>query len=203
MSLLEWIPTSVAKATSVRALTANAALFHRGDKAVAIFEVESGQIRLVRHTIGSHPIVLHTAHEGELFAEAALYAEAYHCDAVAVTDCRLRVYPKRQLLDAFRADPALAERFTALLAHQIHALRARVEELQIRSARERVLHYLSRVAGPDDRTAMLHGTLMDLAAEIGLSHEVLYRTLATLERDGVIRRTRSQIILRKKSADMI
>jgi CRP-like cAMP-binding protein len=202
MSLLEWLPAPVVKATSVRALTANVALFHRGDRAAAIFEVESGQIRLVRHTIGSHAIVLHTAHEGELFAEAALYAEVYHCDAVAITDCRLRVYPKRQLLDAFRADPALAERFTALLAHQIHVLRARVEELQIRSARERVLHYLSRTAGPDDTTT-LHGTLMDIAAEIGLSHEVLYRTLAALERDGVILRTRSQIVLRKKPADMI
>ncbi|HTI84992.1 MAG TPA: Crp/Fnr family transcriptional regulator [Alphaproteobacteria bacterium] len=197
MSLLEWLPASVGKATSVRTVAANAALFHRGDKATAIFEVECGQIRLVRHTIGSHAIILHTARDGELFAEAALYADIYHCDAVAITDCGLRVYPKRQLLDAFRADPALAERFSALLAHQIHALRTRVEELHIRSARGRVLHYLSRTAGPDERTITLHGTLMDFAAEIGLSHEVLYRTLAALEREGVIRRTRSQIVLRK------
>jgi DNA-binding HxlR family transcriptional regulator len=40
------------------------------------------------------------------------------------------------------------------------------------------------------------GRLIDLAAEIGLSHEVLYRTLAALERDGLITRTRSCITLR-------
>jgi DNA-binding HxlR family transcriptional regulator len=39
---------------------------------------------------------------------------------------------------------------------------------------------------------------MNLAAELGLTHEVLYRTLADLERAGAISRTGSAIILRKK-----
>ena len=38
---------------------------------------------------------------------------------------------------------------------------------------------------------------MDLAGEIGLSHEVLYRTLAALEAEGIIAKTRSTIILKK------
>ena len=40
---------------------------------------------------------------------------------------------------------------------------------------------------------------MDLAAEIGLTHEALYRTLAELEKEGAIRRTRAGIVLRKRS----
>jgi DNA-binding HxlR family transcriptional regulator len=37
---------------------------------------------------------------------------------------------------------------------------------------------------------------MDLASEIGLTHEVVCRTLADLEKAGVISRTRFEIVLR-------
>jgi CRP/FNR family transcriptional regulator, dissimilatory nitrate respiration regulator len=197
MASLDWLPVPIRQHSTVRDLDAGESLFRQGNKASAIFEVERGRLRLIRNTIDSHPVVLHTARKGELCAEAALFAATYHCDAIAAIASRVRVYPKRELLAAFRGDPALGERFMAVLAHQIHALRARLEERNIRSARERVLHHLVLVAGKDGRTVHLDGTLMDLAVEMGLAHEVLYRTLATLEKSGAIVRTRSAIVLRK------
>lgn len=155
-------------------------------------------MRLTRHTIDNRRVTLHTARVGDLFAEAGLFADRYHCDAVAAVDSRVHVYPKRVLLAAFRSDPALSERFMAVLAHQIHALRSRLEQRNIRSARERVMNHLILAADADGSTVQLDGTLMDLATEIGLSHEVLYRTLAALEKDGAIARTRSAITLRKR-----
>ena len=192
---IDWLPAEVLDRSVVRSLEAGAALFRQGDKATAIFAVESGRMRLVRHTASQHPIVLHTAREGELFAEAALFADAYHCDAVAVSASRVRAVPKRPLLAAFRNNPDVAERFMAVLAHQIHVLRARLEERNIRSARERLLHRLALMA---DRALALEGTAMELAAELGLTHEALYRTLAALEKEGLIVRTRSEIRLREK-----
>jgi DNA-binding IclR family transcriptional regulator len=62
-----------------------------------------------------------------------------------------------------------------------------------------VLHYLALAVGRDGRTVRLTGTLMDFAAEIGLTHEALYRTLATLEREGAVERTGSEIVLRKRA----
>ena len=85
----------------------------------------------------------------------------------------------------------------AVLAHQIHTLRARLDERNIRSARESLLHHLALAAGPDGRTMPVDGTLIELASEIGLSHEVLYRTLAKLEKDGVVSRTASAIVVSK------
>jgi len=200
MSALDWLPETVRKRSSVRALETGEALFRLGDQALSIFEVEEGRLRLVRYTIDSHAVTLHTARRGELFAEAALFASRYRCDAIASMSSRVRVYPKRELLSAFRRDPAVAERFMAILAQQIHALRARVEERNIRSARERVLHHLVLSAGIDGRTTQLDGTLIDLAAEIGLSQEALYRTLAALEKSGAIKRKGSTIVLAKASA---
>jgi CRP-like cAMP-binding protein len=87
-----------------------------------------------------------------------------------------------------------------VLARQVQALRARLEERTIRSARDRVLRRLVLAADAGGGTLRLGGTLMDLAAEIGLTHEALYRTLASLERDGAIARTKGRITLRKAPA---
>ena len=196
----DWMPAGVRDRSTVRKLEAGQTLFRQGDKASAVFEVEQGRVQLIRHTVDDHPVVMHTARQGHLFAEAALFASTYHCDAVAPVAALVRAYPKRDLLAALRADSARAERFMAALAHQVHTLRARLEERNIRSARQRVLHHLSLRAGDDGRTMRLDGTLVELAAEIGLTHESLYRTLAALEKAGIVRRTRSAIVLRKPPA---
>ena len=57
-------------------------------------------------------------------------------------------------------------------------------------------NYLALAAGPDGRTMPLDGALMGLASEIGLSHEVLYRTLAELEKEGLVSRSGSEIAFR-------
>ena len=167
---LDWMPAGVRERSIVRKLEAGQTLFRQGDKASAIFEVEQGRVQLIRQTVDDHPVVMHTALPGHLFAEAALFAGAYQCDAVAPVTALVRAYAKHELLASLRADPAMAERFMAALAHQVHALRARLEERNIRSARQRALHHLSLRAGGDGRTMRLNGTLVELAAEIGSAH---------------------------------
>jgi CRP-like cAMP-binding protein len=199
MPALDWLPASLRDRSRVRELVPDECLFRQGDRAQAIFEIERGRVRLVRHALDSRRIVLHTGRTGELLAEAALFSPAYHCDAVAAAPSRVRIYPKRDLLALFRSDSQAAERFMAVLARQIHVLRARLEERNIRSARERLLHHIALHAGADGRTMAVEGTLMDLAAEIGLTPEALYRTLAELEKDDTVRRTASDITLKAKA----
>jgi CRP/FNR family transcriptional regulator, dissimilatory nitrate respiration regulator len=67
-------------------------------------------------------------------------------------------------------------------------LRARLEQRNIHSARDRVWHYLTVNADPRGTTVVLTGTLKDLAVELGLTHEALYRTLAEMASCGEIER---------------
>ena len=46
-------------------LEAGEALFRQGDPAVAIFRLESGRIRLLRHTEDGVAVVMHVARPGE------------------------------------------------------------------------------------------------------------------------------------------
>lgn len=191
-------PASLEAASVVRDLGADEPLFMQGDPAAAIYKVESGQLRLVRRTIDGHLVILHTARPGEFFAEAALFADAYHCDAVAAAPSRVRAYPKSKMKDAMRSNPAFAEAFTAGLARQLQELRSRMELRNIRSARERVLQYLRLRAGSRGRRIATDGQLQDIAAEIGVTREAFYRTLAALEAEGKIVRTGTSIQLTER-----
>jgi CRP-like cAMP-binding protein len=198
MPAKDWIPASVRAASIDRALKSGETLFRLGDKTTGLYEVLVGRVRLARVDRSGNEIVLHVAGPGETIAEASLFSVQYHCDAIASTNATVRLYPKRDVLTAFERDPRAAKAFAATLARQVMNLRTRIEQRNIRSARERVWHYLVVNVGDDGRTVEFRRTLKDVAAEIGLTHEALYRALAALERGGMIRRSRAKIMLLRR-----
>jgi CRP-like cAMP-binding protein len=198
MSANDWLPASVRAAATDRKLKSGETLFRLGDKTAGLYEVISGRVRLTRVDRSGHEIVLHVAGPGETIAEASLFSSQYHCDAIASTNATVRVYPKREVLIAFERDPKAAKAFSATLARQVMSLRTRIEQRNIRSARERVWHYLVLNVGADGRTVELRRTLKEIAAEIGLTHEALYRAVAALEGGSAIRRSRHKITLLRR-----
>jgi CRP/FNR family transcriptional regulator, dissimilatory nitrate respiration regulator len=193
------LPVSLEAGSVVRVLEARELLFQQGDRTAAIYKIEIGRIRLIRRTVDDHPVILYTARRGEYFAEASLFAETYHCDAVAAAPSRVRVYPKTAVIAALRADPDLAQAFMARLAVQLQELRTLMELRNIRSAHERVLQYLRWRAIEQGRSIAVEGQLQDIAAEIGITREALYRTLTALETEGHLSKTDAAIILLGKS----
>jgi CRP-like cAMP-binding protein len=189
------LPVSLEAGSVVRVLKARELLFRQGDRTAAIYKVERGRLRLIRRTLDDRLVILHTARRGEFFAEASLFAETYHCDAVAAAPSRVRVYPRAAVMAALRADPDLAQAFMARLAVQLQELRTLMELRNIRSARERVLQYLRWRAIEQGRGIAVEGQLQDIAAEIGITREALYRALAALEAEGHLSRTDAEIVL--------
>lgn len=179
-----------------RSLARSEALFRQGEKVTAIYFVEAGRLRLERQTIDGRSLVVGTTTTGKFFVEAALFADIFHCDAVATEPSQVRIYPKAAMLNALRTDPAHAMSFLSLIAHQVIELRHRLEIMKVRSAKERVMLYLDLNAGPDGRTVDLRSQLQDIASELGLTREVLYRTLASLEQAGAIERAGARILLK-------
>jgi CRP-like cAMP-binding protein len=91
------------------------------------------------------------------------------------------------MLAALDASPtimfALLERVTRLL----HNARAMRELRNIRSAEERVLQHLQFSVAMDGKLAF-DQPLLEVAEDLGLTHEAYYRALAGLSRKGVIKR---------------
>src|SRR5579863_9291656 len=114
-----------------RSLARNEVLFRQGQKVTAIFFVEQGRLRLERQTFDGRSLVLGTTTSGKFFVEAALFADIFHCDAVATEQSQVCIYPKAQLLNALRANPANAMSFLSLMAHQVIELRHRIEIMKV------------------------------------------------------------------------
>src|SRR5947207_9585664 len=89
-------PKSLQARLRHRDLVAGATLFRQGDPATAVFVIERGRLAMVRHTPDGRRVTLFTAGAGESFAEAALFSEVYHCDAVAEIPSRVTVVPKQE-----------------------------------------------------------------------------------------------------------
>jgi CRP-like cAMP-binding protein len=175
-------------------------LFRQGDKVTAIYFIEAGRLRLERRTFDGRLLILGGSLAGQFFVEAALFADFFHCDAVATEPSQVRIYPKQAVLKALRTDPEDAMSFLALMAHQVIELRQRLELMKVRSAKERVMLYLDFNAEPDRGAVNLRSQLQDIASELGLTREAFYRTLASLEREGTIERAGSRILLKRPLA---
>jgi len=179
----------------IRTVEAGAHLFHQGDPATAIYFIEEGRLRLERTTTTGTTIVLHNARPGEFLAEAALFSDAYHCNAVAMERSRVRVYEKSAALVGL--EPASAGReLLAFMAAQLQRLRARLELRNVRSAKERVMLFLEARADPAGEIG-LHGELQEIAEDLGLTREALYRALAALSAEGRIERSPGRIALQR------
>ena len=163
-------------------------VFRSGSATHSVYYVESGAVRLVRYGRAGEEVVLHDARAGEFFAEASLHSSRYHCDAVVSEPCELLRCPAAALRQLLETDADFAAQWLSLLSRQLRSLRSRVERLSLRSAAERVRHLLVSEGRGPRHEVVVEGTLKDLARRLGLSHEALYRTLATLEREGVIER---------------
>jgi len=198
--MTDWLTRTVQTAGVERALEAGQTLFRCGQRTAGFYQVVSGSVRLVRVDRAGREAVLHVASAGQALAEPSLFAPAYHCDAIAVTDAVVRLYPKALVLAEFERNPKAAQAFMAMLARQVMNLRTRLEQRNIHSARDRIRHHLSLNTGADGCTVTLTGTLKALAAELGLTHEALYRALAEMAAAGEIERLKGRIRLTEPPA---
>jgi len=199
MATANWLPAAVRAVGVERRLKAGQTLFRLGNRTAGLYEIVRGKVRLARVDASGREAILYVAAAGDTIAEASLFSPTYHCDAIATGDALVRLYPKAALLAAFARDPKAAQAFMAMLARQVMSLRTRLEQRNIHSARDRIRHYLAVHVGADGRTIALSGTVKDLAGELGLTHEALYRTLSVMAAEGEIERRKGSIRLANAS----
>jgi CRP/FNR family transcriptional regulator, dissimilatory nitrate respiration regulator len=193
---MTWITAAIRAAGIERTLNAGQTLFRLDSRVAGLYEVVSGKIRLVRVSPAGSEAVLFVATASDTLAEASLFSTTYHCDAIASTKATVRLYPKAAVLAEFQRNPKVAQAFMAMLAQQVMSLRTGLQRRNIRSARDRVRHYLALNVGADKRTIVLTTTIKDLARDLGLTHEALYRTLSEMASDGEIKRSDRKITIR-------
>ena len=155
-------------------------IFGIGETSNAMFFLISGEVHLQRYSENGDLIIIHRAYANSYFAEASLFAPAYHCDAVVTQQAVIATLSKQVVLDKMSGDPKFSFVVTAYFARQVQDYRRLVEIRSIKSATARVLTGIQE--------DLLKGSVISFASTLGLTHEATYRALAELVKQGSIRK---------------
>lgn len=158
----------------LRTLAAGESLFLAGDEVAFVYRVRSGRIALNRTTPQGTALLLQTARESDVFAEASAYSTLYHCDATALEPAAVEAAAKADFLRALSSSRDLAEAWERRLAHAVQEARMKSEIRTLRTVAQRLDAWLSANNG----FLPPKGRWQELAGELGVSREALYREFA-------------------------
>ncbi|MCC7017756.1 MAG: Crp/Fnr family transcriptional regulator [Rhodospirillales bacterium] len=163
-------------------------LFQQGDAADGFFVVLSGWVKLFRQTPRGDEAVIHILSRGECFAEAAVFLGGrYPASAIVAEDARLIRISSQPFRQWILAEPEIALGMLASLSARMHHLVNESEQLQTRSATERVAEYILKRCPVQEGSAViaLPYDKSLLAARLAMKPESLSRVLAKLRKLGV------------------
>lgn len=192
--LPDFLPAALAAALRVQSLNKGEILFRQGEAVTCLVYVLTGEMKAVRAHLDGAECVMVRSKAGEFFAESALASSAYVCDGIAVCPSRIALLPIDALRQALREDGEFALAFAMALAKQARKQCSRYERVRLKRARDRVLHYLA-CEGGSSGCVDLASSLAELAGELALEPETLYRTVAELEAEGRVGRDKNRLTL--------
>lgn len=161
------------------ALGAGQTLFRAEEPVRDVFMVQSGRVQLLRHTVEGARLVLQDAGARAVLAEASAYAQSYHCDAIAATTARLAALPRERFIAGMAADHTAAAAWAGTLARSVQSARFRAEIRALPKLADRLDAWLTETGAMPER-----GRWQDVAAELGVTREALYRELTRRRRAG-------------------
>lgn len=169
-------------------------LFRQGKKPEHMFFIVSGEAVLTRTSRHGEPTILQRC-KGGFLSEASLLSDAYHCDAFATHNGQAITLPIKSLRDAL-ADSKFSIKWVRLLSKEIMRLRTQSERLGLKDIRSKLIHLIETEGKNGALT--LQSDFKSMASEIGVTHEALYRAMAALEREGLLKKHSDSLELLKK-----
>ncbi|SNX28741.1 cAMP-binding domain of CRP or a regulatory subunit of cAMP-dependent protein kinases [Polynucleobacter meluiroseus] len=169
-------------------------LFHQGKKPEYMFFIVSGEAVLTRISSHGEPTTLQRC-KGGFVSEASLLVDAYHCDAIATHNGQAITLPIKSLREAL-ADSKFSMKWVQLLSKEIMRLRTQSERLGLKDIRSKLIHLIETEG--KQGVLILQSDFKSMASEIGVTHEALYRAIATLEKEGLLEKHPDSLELLKK-----
>ena len=149
-------------------------LFHLGDPVNVIHVVQEGTVHLARHQMNGSAVILQRARPGSILAEASLYSDTYHCDAVALLPTRTLAFTKIDLKTHLMKRAQFGDAWARYLAKELQRTRLQAEILSLRTVAERLDAWIAWQDGDFPRK----GEWKTIASQIGVSPEAFYREIA-------------------------
>ncbi len=190
--LLKKFPEKLVNNAKLIELDKQEYLFHPTDPVESIYYVVKGQLRALRYQYDGKAAVMMHSTLNHFFAPVSINMARYPCAAMAHKKTQLLQIPKVTLVQLLHDDPDFSFLFITEISNDLRKQCSNAERLRIKSAKNRIIHFIS-CETTDSRTLHLQHPLTTWADELGLEPESLYRTLAEMEKEGLIKRDKRQI----------
>ncbi len=158
-----------------------------------------GTVQVHKSTDDGRGLLISRLQPGSLFGAAALFhtQSGYVTILTAAEPCSAAFFSQELLLQLMRQEFSVAENYIRYLSGRILFLNAKIAQLSAGTAELRVARFLQQNAGADESGELWAqpGSITALASRLNLGRASVYRALDALERQGVIRREKSRILI--------
>lgn len=172
-------------------------IYGQGGPARYCWRILSGCVRTVRLMEDGRRQVGEFLFAGDIFGLDDLTIHDF--GAEAVTDVKLRRYPRRMVEALAESRAALAHRLRTLTLNNLHAAHERMMLLGRKTAMEKLASFVlemdRRSPTPGRAVLDLPMSRTDIADQLGLTVETVCRVLAHLKRDGTLGISRTGVEL--------
>lgn len=184
-----------------RTISKGTTVFHQNDSGGGLYLILSGSVKIWRTGRDGRDVTVAVLGDGNFFGEMSLIdGQPRSASATATQATRLLVLDRDHFQRYVLAQAGIAAKLLRELSKRLRAADQAIENLALGSVHDRLMHLLGHLgrraplrngAGTIDRAP----THQDLAEMVGSSRETVTRTLATMEKQGLITIVRRRITL--------
>ncbi len=182
-------------------------IYPKGSPGLSMMAVLRGAAKMCSVSAEGKEIVLNIIYPGEIFGEIALLdGKERSADAVAMTDCQILVFNRRDVLPVLERHADICLMLIRILCERLRRTSAQVEDVLFRHLEARIAKALLQLAEhsdgrPGHGTALdLHLSQRDLGSIVGSSRESVNKQLQMWHRAGLIDVAKGMIMIRNAAA---
>ncbi len=171
------------------------------DESTDVRFIITGKVRIIQRIAIGKEVILAEMGDGDFFGElAAIDGSPRSANVTALTRARICIMPQKCFLDIMAESPHAALNVMRMFATRVRQLNMRLAEHSFLQAKHRLYSELLRLSKPrpghpDQRSVSPPPIQRELAERIGTRREVVSREINSLEREGLIEKTKGAIVL--------
>jgi CRP-like cAMP-binding protein len=179
----------------------NTVVFHQFDETGGMYLILEGSIKISRVGRDGREVTISVLGKGNFFGEMSLLdGQPRSATATATTATRLLVLERENFQSNILPLTGIVAKMLIELSKRLRAAGQSIENLALGTVFDRVFHYLGhlgrRFTVVDNRCVITkRPTHQELAELVGSSRETVTRTLASMEKKGLIEIHKREIIL--------
>ncbi len=176
-------------------------VFHQFDESGGLYLTFEGSVKISRIGREGREVTIAILREGNFFGEMSLFdGQPRSATATAITASRFLVLDRESFLKSMLTMPGIVAKLLQELSKRLRAANQNIENLALGTVFDRLFHFLSHLGRQFEKAGgetviTARPTHQELAELVGSSRETVTRTLASMEKRGLVTLHKREIVL--------